>query len=433
MLGIVPAPATANTDEILTRPCLPLSMAMSTSALYNTTTNTAVARGAAGKYLIVTGAAGSPYMSAQLYDDALDTYTALTISGALGEAANQTDATMYLTYSDEQGKYYLKTSGAKKFYPLTLSGTTLTIGTAVDITAAFAGTTATIAMTGDRTDLWFLDTAGVLKKYDLSAVSMGSALAVPSLTGFDTTNTTYWKLHYANGYLWFFAAKTASASGIIGKIQKYNISGNSWSTITIPAALTSAYWGAASESYWSSIQLMIDPTVDTYFYIATLNNVWKFTVSDSSMEYIYSIGTASSITLINTYTQKSSASAASKYEAADFSRGFSFYPANTYTINPLRWLTTDSSLWVTITGAGYLEGIQSFVSSAAGYQDLQNNVLMLYQIDGGAIKKAYLWGKKWQSLNGKKIYFASSLKVIGFWCASLNSGQPNMSFTYHLN
>lgn len=395
-------------------------------------TNEAIARGPSGKYLKVLGLVGSPYLSAKLYDDATNVWTTLTISGAMEEAANQNDGTLFLAYSDEQSKYYLKTSGAKKFYPLTLSGTTLTIGTAVDISAAFAGVTGTIAMVGDRTDLWFLDTAGVLKVYDLSGASMSTAKAVPNLSGF-ALNVTYWKLHYANGYIWLFGAASAATTAVIGKMQKYDIAGNSWSTPTTPSLLTKTD-GYVIDGQWSTLTIYVDPTISTHFYVFTYSSLYKYTVTTGQLLLIYNFGAVNAAGQVAPAYYRNTNIAMYRAEACDFSRAFGFWVSTNYpnAMNPLYYLSTTK--YTRISGEGFLSAVNALPYAAvnASVAGATENAVFVYAIDGGAPVVFCTGGGHRDDFKKKKIYFTTSLDIM----AILPTEQDllwNASIQYHLN
>lgn len=191
----------------------------------------------ANSFLILKGDTSSPYFKATLYNSSTKTATVLTISGALSGTITS-NLSAGLTYSTEQSGWYLKFGGAAAsclVYKLTLSGTTLTVGASFDIDGSFSGNADDILMTGDKTDLYFLDVSdGSLKKYDLSGASMGAALTAPA-TGYYTTNNTESHFGYSNGKIYFLSA-TASG-GIPTLFQEYNIGGNSWTTKTVPLSM----------------------------------------------------------------------------------------------------------------------------------------------------------------------------------------------------
>jgi hypothetical protein len=349
----------ASKDLLITQPVPvfnPVATKINSPTLANANTIGCVNR--AGQVLFVEYTAGSPYISAKLYTDSErglnHTYISLTISGALGEALLNSGLYGYLrlVYSTEQDKYYLKSDNAsvKKVYPLTLSGTTLTIGTAIDISAAFAGTSATIDMTTDGTDLWFLDTAGVLKKYDLSAGTMSSALSAPSLTGYFTTNVGPWRFDASSGYLWFAGWNSTTVGGAKFTVfQKYNIATDTWSNVPLNAALANVTM--------SSAQLYFDPD-ETYFYFSRIESsstlFYKVTNSEE-VTFLFQLGDVSGTGALQgalySYSYISDFQRCGRL--VDFSRNFLFIDD---TLN-VDVFGVEFSTPITITGAGYVSDL----------------------------------------------------------------------------
>lgn len=216
-------------------------------------TNLACREGSNNKIIFLRGKSASPYIEADIYDSDAKTLTGATISGVLtaddladaGRTGTRAARPNFLVYSTEQSKFYLKgcNTGAHRVYPLTLSGTTITIGAAIDITATYAaGKADEVAMTTDGTDLWFIDLSGNNgpRKYDLSASSMGSAQLAPTTTNYYQTTDS--KVHYCNVFLGTTTKLYLISSPGLGNyssiIQEYSIAGNTWTSRSLPAELT---------------------------------------------------------------------------------------------------------------------------------------------------------------------------------------------------
>lgn len=239
--------------------------------------------GTAGVYLFISGYTTTPYIKASLYNSTTRTRTPLTIAGALDENLS-VGAYASLTYSDEQDKFYLLGGGtaALKVYPLTLSGTTLTIEADIDLSASFTGDGNDVLMTGDRTDLFLFDTAdGAFKKYDLSAGSLGAALDVPAAEYYvgDNLRASLW---YSDGNIYFISAGTDDVWN--KTFQKYSITGNTWSSLTVPLYLQ----GMPAKD----LCVIADDADDTYFYFwngvnaAVEPYLTRYTVATAALDFI---------------------------------------------------------------------------------------------------------------------------------------------------
>lgn len=199
----------------------------------------------------------SPFIEAFLVDLEANTETQLTISGAL--AGDEMDSGRYnqLVYSSEQDKWYLKVADFEKIYPLTLSDTTLIIET--PITYNIGGESSDQHMTGDGTDLFLLDVStGDLRKYDLSAGTMGSAMTAPPV-GYYTTDSEGSQLEYSNGKLYLISSPNVDVNGGINYIAEYDIASNSWASLAVPDEFKQ--YPAISS------RLCCDPASSTYFYV----------------------------------------------------------------------------------------------------------------------------------------------------------------------
>lgn len=405
-----------NQDNIISQQISPKGLA--TNATGAATAFDACARGAAGKYVAVGYAAASPYITAKLYDDTTDTWTALTISGALAEATVSSNHQMILVYSDSQGKYYLKSNNTsvKKIYPLTLSGTTLTVGTAIDFSAQFAGTSATVTMTSDRSDLYLMDTAGVLKKYTIGGSSWSAALSAPSVTGIYTTSMEGWKFHCTNGYLIFAACASGGLTTALTKFQTYNIAGNTWTTQTVLFGTQAGQTSVANDSNWAYLNIFAD-TSTTDFYYTTYSAIYKFNWSTLLGELIVRWGklTTGGIPNEELGWWSNSGNYARFEGATDISRGFGMkVNQGGSPMNALGYLLPDAfpaTYYWKYTGAGYLYGFNcpSTIGIAGNY--LFENLYLKFRIDGTTTYIMTPGGVNSMLYQGRRIAFTTSLEI----------------------
>lgn len=380
----------------------------------------------ANQFLFLTGQSTSPYFKASLYDSVKNTMTSLTISGALGETnSDLKDAS--LVWLPTRSAWYLKSGGAAKVYPLTISGTTLTVGSAIDISGSFA-TAANTLMTADvTTGLFFFDNvAGVLKKYTtsgLSAGSFGSALTNPA-AGYSATagDASEMGFNYSNGKIYFFAPSVAA--GLVVTFQEYSVAGDSWSTKTWPSML--------KPFIAKSSMILADPTDNTYVWLLGAQNTtsdvydptlvrWKS--SDNTSEvYAQITGCGLALRTGQTPTTQTVACIAKCMRTgvvsvtngdmvfASGAAGTTYYAFNCGT----KWNR------VTIfnyTGSGYLLGLSAPVgvqnsSGGAIAMPIMSPVTFIVTVDGGTERWIQASGLSLdQAFLNIKLQFATSLKV----------------------
>lgn len=203
-----------------------------TAANTSTTTNDGAVVSQHGptarKYLAVMPRTTSPFINAQLINTETDLIETLTVSGAL--SGSLAGAYNYdLTYSDEQSSWYLMVGN--NIYPLTLSGTTLTIG--ASFTGPSQGT-----MTGDKTDLYWLDMSGTdtFTHRDLSGAT--NNVLTPPLTYLSTglvSTRTAGRIRYSNGKIYMIGSYDGQATN---EFQVYDIAGDSWTRLPLPPTKT---------------------------------------------------------------------------------------------------------------------------------------------------------------------------------------------------
>lgn len=222
--------------------------------------------GTANRFLIVTPQTASPFIKADIYDSLLKKVTALTISGVLAETLSNGAKTctdgVFLVWSTEQSAWYLKSANTtvSKVYPLTLSGTTLTVGSPIDISATYANALMdTVAMTGDDTDLWFIDLAGNNgpRKYDLSGASFGSAQAAPTNSGYyNAASAMLYNHRFIGSSTKLWLASSTTDKGVLNVFQEFSIAGNAWTDKGVPAQCRNFYPGTCF--------IGVDPLSPTY-------------------------------------------------------------------------------------------------------------------------------------------------------------------------
>jgi len=379
----------------------------------------------ANQFLFITGQSTSPYFKASLYDSNKNTMTSLTISGALGETnSDLKDAS--LVWLPTRSAWYLKSGGAAKVYPLTLSGTTLTVGSSIDISGSFA-TAANTLMTADvTTGLFFFDNvAGVLKKYTtsgLSAGSFGSALTNPA-AGYSTTagDASEMGFNYSNGKIYFCAPSVAA--GLVVTFQEYSVAGDSWSTKTWPSAL--------KPFIAKSSMILADPTDNTYIWLLgaqnTTSDVYDPTLvrwtssSNTSEVYAQLTGCGLGLRTGQSPTNQTVAcvSKSIKSGVVSVSNGDMVFASG---VTTAFYCYNVGTKWnrVTIfnyTGSGYLLGLAAPVgvqnsSGGAIAMPIMSPVTFVVTIDGGTERWIQASGLTLdQAFLNIKLQFATSLKV----------------------
>lgn len=406
----------------------------------------------ANQFLIVIPIATTPFIKADLYDSNTRKLTALTISSALAEvlySANNTMAECSIGYSSGQTKWYIKgaNTAVHKVYPLSLSGTTLTVGTAIDISATYAASKADeVAMTSDLTDLWFIDLSGNngARKYTLPATGFGAAQTAPTNTGYyqATSSVTYnHHFFYSNAKLYLLSS--GADKGPVAVFQEFNIAGNSWTDKGVPAALSS--------EMCSLVEPIVDPASNTniYFYLpyradANTNSVpepmvVRYTLASNTSE-IYCHLSASPWGG-NLTTAPTDHIAGNGSGINNFSRAGAMSVANGDMVFVWQTTTTAGDIhnvgtkWGRVTawnytGSGVLKGIACHSqitagsSSAAGFE-LNMPVSAIITVDGDSTDRISCLhsSQPYETINGLNISFSTSIRVefVGGWHSAISN------------
>lgn len=405
--------------------------------------------GTAGVYLMMTFKATTPYINqAYLYDAGANARTALTIAGAMDETVT-TGYACKLVYSNEQDKFYLLSASATvaKIYPLTLSGTTLTIEADIDVSAGFTSKGNKLLMTCDKTDLYILDVAdGAFKKYDLSAGSLGAALTAPAAEYYVTDNR-FANFHYSDGNIYFLSGNNSNAEAATC-FQKYNIAGNTWSHLSTAPAM-SVYTA-------DSVSVMTDVDDDAYVYAfcGTSNtnqpaaSLWRYIPATDKWELVIVTNPLSPAlqsylaiapAALWSYSPTSSALAGGMNAGvADFSEGdlINIHAAGLKVLNFGETWAKQTVL--TYSGAGSLLGLQSLILTGSYSEDgavaVNRNILFEITIDGGSTYEYNPASGDFAGLQSLNIPFSTSLSIKAMaGMANPNSTQPVVFVTALLN
>lgn len=385
----------------------------------------------ANQILVLTGNSSTPFFKATLYDSVKNTVTNLTISGALAESATDLKDCS-LVWLPTRSAWYFKSGGAAKVYPLTLSGTTLTVGTVIDISGSFATATNTLMTADTTTGLFFFDNvAAVFKKFTttgLSAGSFGSALTNPA-TGYSATagDANEMSFNYSNGKI-YFAAPSAAGVQVI-TFQEYDVTGNSWATKTWPAAL---------RLYPAKQCILIaDPSNNTNLWILGSSNtnsdtpienpvVFTWTsATNTSDQYCYLL--AYSLAQLSTSGLVPTTSINYPFVNKNLKAGWASVTNGDIVFVAMAGgsATANMGIWnigtqwgrqtvVSYTGSGYLLGISAPISidNASPVVPGNESVTMIVTIDGGTERWINLHGTDpKQTFTGFKLQFTTSLKI----------------------
>lgn len=217
-----------------------------------------------GKYIILGYHTASPYIRAVEVDPATGKTTNLSVSS--GTVTNDSSAYWTAAYISGTGAIYLyiRNSTNNTILPITLSGSSLTIGTAINptsyITTGSTGSGSTVMIGDGSTYLYFLVTyTGELIRLDPSGPTWNQSLTDSSnaQTSQYTPTKTLWG--YSDGNVYRFSNGPSVALG-----ERYNIAGNSWSSITMPSGIYSTSQNYVTMSIDESDQSQIFMTMYKY-------------------------------------------------------------------------------------------------------------------------------------------------------------------------
>lgn len=200
---------------------------------------------------------GSPYLgNAVIYDAESLTPRSLNFSGAMS-ASPSGDCSNMFTYVSGQSKFYfLNNSGSdKNIYPISLSGTTLTIesGSKFEWGTTFSSATGQyMAMTADDSVLYAIDLQNDEMRAYTFGSGWGSLLAAPTSLAQQEYYASFFK---SGSYLYLI--RTNSSSGAV-TIEQYDIVGDSWTTLACDIVISGNQ---------SRLSVSADYDDDSYFFL----------------------------------------------------------------------------------------------------------------------------------------------------------------------
>lgn len=242
-----------------------------------------------GKKIGIWRRATTPYIYAAEHNPATDTWTELTISGAL---ADDFSYDRMLGYCSTNSTIYLfdnTRNSISQLYPFTLSGTTLTIGTPVDISAQVPNVTAayeakSTRMTWNGTYLYFMNSVtGALKRYEPNGATW-STLSSGWIYSRESDNWLFW---YSDGNLYRYAypRDTTTGSTKYPRFTKYNIAGDSWSDLT-PIPLWRSDSPSIIQESSSGLGVLVDPNDDSVMYVVQQNLWFEYNTAADTWRYL---------------------------------------------------------------------------------------------------------------------------------------------------
>lgn len=246
----------------------------------------------AGKFIILEQKTATPYVAAKEYDPATKVTTTLTVSGAMTDG-NDTQDREGIVYVSSNSTIYVHRYGAgtpvSKLIPYTLSGTTLTKGTEIDISADIPVADArNNVITTDGTYIYFFNVqTGVLKR--CSNVGTGFVTLTGTTTfGSGSTNRSNGQIWKSGSYLYVFRQSTYADRDF----RRYNIAGDSWASrsITFPVG----YDLSVINDYSNSWAVIADEADDTYFYLHSKStnsdvSLYRYTSATDTWAYVQAI------------------------------------------------------------------------------------------------------------------------------------------------
>lgn len=358
----------------------------------------------------------SPYFSAAEHDPSTDTWTVLTISGALPAEFSYDYMVSYVSSTNTAYWFDNTRSTISQLIPLTISGTTLTVGTPIDISAQIPNASAAYEakktrMTTNGTLLYFYNSySGVLKSFNPNT-STWATLTSSWSRDRESYNWIFW---YSDGNLYRleYDADTTTNNTQYPRFTAYNIAGASWSILTPPPLFYNP--GNVAYIQENNLGVAADPADDTWFLIGIQSQNFQYVVADD--EWIW-LGNGYGTSNFNSFGWGNSDTF--KTAILDFANEYAWLPSGYPSYNNYIYFMGSNIItgnaFGTLPTAGVLKGIDHNNFSNYPRPNGYNTRFLFVSVDGGPYTRIDMTnfpvGVTEQNLN---IKWTSSIKFRGF-------------------